>query len=269
MRATRTLLFDFGGTLDCPRDAPRHWLDRFLVHYRGAGLDLTRDQLDLGFAHATRVAYRSTASIRHFGLAELVTYLVRLQIGHLRRAGSAATRDAIEPVASGFRLDETVAWIAQSFIAETTRGMAESRAVLARLAPRFRLGVVSNFYGNLDRVIREAGLSEYFGAIVDSSRIGIFKPAPGIFIAALERLGVAAGAAAMVGDSLDKDCAPAHALGLATIWLRATHDANETGDTRDAGTAQGSRNRGGVERGVADFTIETLAELEGLTWWTE
>ena len=269
VRATRALLFDFGGTLDCPRDAPRHWLDRFLVHYRGAGLDLTREQLDLGFAHATRVAYRSTASIRNFGLAELVTYLVSLQIGHLRRVGSAATRDAIEPVASGFRLDETVAWIAQSFIAETTRGMAESRAVLARLAPRLRLGVVSNFYGNLDRVIEEAGLSEYFGVIADSSRSGIFKPAPGIFTAALERLGIAASAAAMVGDSLDKDCAPARALGIATIWLRGTDDGHAMRDTRDSANAQSSQNRGGAERGVADFTIESLAELEGLTWWTE
>ena len=257
MNVMRAMLFDFGGTLDCTRDAPRHWLDRFLVHYRGAGLDLTRDQLDLGFAHATRVAYRSTATVRNFGLDELVTWLVSLQIGHLRRVGSAATRDALEPVASGFRLDETVAWIAQSFIAETMRGFESTREVIAPLADRFKLGIVSNFYGNLDRIIEEADLTGYFGAIVDSSRVGIFKPAPGIFTAALERLGVAPQAAAMVGDSLTKDCAPARALGIAAVWIR------------DTGAARASQVRPEEEPSMADFTIERLAELEEIKWWKD
>src|SRR5260221_295215 len=80
----QTILFDFGGTLD----SQRHWLDRFLTHYRAAGINLTREQLGPGFDHATRTAYRSSKFISSYGLIELIDYLVRLQIEFLSRHGA-------------------------------------------------------------------------------------------------------------------------------------------------------------------------------------
>ena len=79
---------------------------------------------------------------------------------------------------------------------------------------------MSNCYGNLDRILEEAKLDRFFAAVADSSRLGIFKPEAGIFEAALKKLQCAPESAAMIGDSLDKDCAPAHKLGMRTVWLR-------------------------------------------------
>ncbi len=247
----RALLFDFGGTLDFPR----HWLDRFLAHYRAAGLALTRAQLDLGFDHVTQTAYRTAADLRHFGLAELVAYLVRSQLAYLRESGDAATREVIESATRAGRLSTAAAQIIRAFVAESRAGMAASATVLESLAPRFRMGVVSNFYGNLDRILAEAGLDRYFIAIADSARVGIFKPDAGIFTFALERLGVAAAAAAMVGDSLDKDCAPARQLGITAIWL--------------PGAASAATEAASQTSADADFTIASLAELQDLRWWRE
>ena len=165
----RSILFDFGGTLDYPR----HWLDRFLIHYRAAGINLTREQLDLGFEHATRTAYRSTRTLADYGLVELVDYLVRLQIGFIGRYGSEELRENLAGAAGGMRLDEVTGWITQSFVAEARQGFAISREVLAALSGRFRMGVVSNFYGNLENILAEANLTRFFGAIADSSRVGI------------------------------------------------------------------------------------------------
>lgn len=243
----RAILFDFGGTLDYPR----HWLDRFLTHYRGAGIELTRDQLDLGFDYATRVAYRSGGVLAGYGLTELVDYLVRLQIGFLGRHGSEEVRQNIAVVAGGRRLDEAAGWIAQCFLAESREGFAASHEVLAELSGRFRLGVVSNFYGNLDKVLAEAGLARFFGTVADSSRVGIFKPDLRLFTHALGELGALPGETAMVGDSLDKDCAPARKLGLTTVWLRH-RGAAATGNEAD-----------GIQ---ADFTIDELTGLERLQW---
>ena len=249
----RSLLFDFGATLDYPR----HWLDRLLAHYRAAGIDLTREQLDLGFDHATRVAYRSTRLVRNYGLAELVDYLVRQQISFMSREGPEELREILSAAAAGMRLDEIAGWITQSFVAESHRGFAISREVLAALSGRFRMGVVSNFYGNLDRILDEAGLARFFGAVADSSQLGIFKPEAGIFVAALKQLGAASAEAAMVGDSLGKDCAPARKLGITAIWLRNPEDC-------------GLKIADGAKTGVeADFTIEALAELEHLRWWQD
>ncbi|MGD0288822.1 MAG: HAD family hydrolase [Candidatus Binataceae bacterium] len=246
----RSILFDFGGTLDYPR----HWLDRFLAHYRAAGINLTRAELDHGFDHATRIAYRSTRALAGYGLVELVDYLVRLQIGFLGRHGSEELRENLAAAAGGMRLDEVAGWITQSFVAESRQGFAISREVLGALSGRFRMGVVSNFYGNLENILAEADLKRFFGAIADSSRIGIFKPEPGLFIAALEQLGALPAETAMVGDSLSKDCVPARKLGITAIWLGHS-DANGANE--------------GAADGVADFTIDTLAGLEHLKWYRD
>jgi HAD superfamily hydrolase (TIGR01549 family) len=246
----RSILFDFGGTLDYPR----HWLDRFLAHYHAAGIDLTRAQLDLGFDHATRVGYRSTQALAGYGLLELVDYLVRLQISFMGRHGSEELREKIAAAAGGRRLNEVAGWITQSFVAESREGFTLSRDLLATLAGRFRMGVVSNFYGNLENILAEADLARFFGAIADSSRVGIFKPEPGLFINALEQLGALPVDTAMVGDSLSKDCIPAQNLGMTTIWLRHVDVSDENAES--AGRQ-------------VDFTIDALAGLEHLKWYRD
>lgn len=238
----RALFFDFGGTLDFPR----HWLDRFLVHYRAGGIMLERAELDPAFAAATRAAYQAGVRLREYGLEELVACLVGLQFEYLRARGPARIRETLDyEAADGISGAER---IARAFVAESREGLARSREVLAALASRFKLGLVSNFYGNLDRVVSEAGFSDLIDTIADSGRLGIYKPDPAIFAAALEQLGVRARQAAMVGDSLGKDCEPARRLGMRTIWLRHREFANRP------------------DGGLADFTIDTLAELEHLKW---
>ena len=98
----------------------------------------------------------------------------------------------------------------------------------------------------------KAGLLPLIETVADSSRLGIFKPDPRIFRAALDAMAIEPDAALMVGDSLGKDCAPAQALGMTTVWLQHRHGL--TGDVSFQRPA-----------GYADFTINTLAELEHLS----
>jgi HAD superfamily hydrolase (TIGR01549 family) len=298
----KTILFDFGGTLDYPR----HWLDRFVVHYRAAGIEITRAQLDPAFDHATRMGYRSTKLLSSYGLTELVDYLVRLQFDYLSRHGAPAVRESLGAASAGMRLPEIAGWITQSFVAESRSGLATSRKLLTTLSERFRMGIVSNFYGNLENILAEFDLASLFGVVADSSQLGIFKPEPGIFNHALKTLGAVPAETAMVGDSLDKDCTPARNLGLTTIWLRHPPlpaglrrpllPAVEIGELLDQGDPRAADNRqrenggrlhlqGGqvVERlgppaddeiaGTEqtqfppDFTIDSLEELEHLRGW--
>lgn len=213
----RAILFDFGGTLDFPR----HWLDRFLAHYHAAAYQLNRDELDLAFDAATRIAYRSTAQLREYRLGELIPYLVGLQLAFLRDHNGtvAAAQLDLDLNDPAVQLDLTRR-ISASFIKESQAGLAHSRKVLAALAARFSIGVVSNFYGNLDYILREAGFDGIISTIADSGRMGIYKPDLRIYQAALSALRVDAQETLMVGDSLDKDCAPARRLGMRTAWLR-------------------------------------------------
>ncbi|MGH7916477.1 MAG: HAD family hydrolase [Candidatus Binataceae bacterium] len=238
---TRAVLFDFGGTLDWQE----HWLDRFLRHYRAAGVELSREALDLAYNHATRTAYRSVDTPRGEGLARIVGYLVSLQMRYLRERTTAVSDSGYPAiVARGDALAQT---IASAFVAESKVGLESSVGVLKSLPPYLRLGVISNFYGNLDRVLEEAGMAARMDVVVDSGKLGFYKPDPRIFEAALRQLDVPPAAVVMVGDSLGKDCAPARRLGMRTVWLRTdSHQAD-----RD---------------GVADVTISRLEELGSLRW---
>jgi FMN phosphatase YigB (HAD superfamily) len=204
MASITALLFDFGGTLD----GPAHWLDRFIASYRAAGVDISRAELDPAFDHATRMGYGATRIVARFGMTDLVRFLVGHQFEYLRKSGPDQLRATLENsgAAGRHRLVEAVT---NSFVRETAAGMSHSRDIVAPLKSRFKLGVVSNFYGNLDRVLEEAKLDRLFTAVADSSRIGIFKPDLGIFEAALKKIQCAPESVAMIVDSLGKDCAPA------------------------------------------------------------
>jgi HAD superfamily hydrolase (TIGR01549 family) len=236
------LLFDFGGTLD----GTTHWLDRFLAGYRAAGVEITRDELDAAFQHATQVGYGATRVVARFGIRDTVRFLVGHQFEHLYKNGPQPLRERLSATgASGrHRLVESVT---NHFVQETNAGLAHSREVIAPLRSRFKLGIVSNFYGNLDRILEEAKLARYFSAVADSSRVQSFKPEVGIFEAALKKLQCAHESAAMIGDSLGKDCAPARKLGMRTVWL----------------CADGRRDE---DSGAADVTIRDLDEVARIQW---
>jgi len=97
-------------------------------------------------------------------------------------------------------------------------GVAE---LLAELARRFRLAVVSNFDDPLavHQLLERFELARMVSAVVVSADIGWRKPRPEIFRAALERTGLAPQDVVFVGDSWEEDVLGAAALGMATVWI--------------------------------------------------
>jgi putative hydrolase of the HAD superfamily len=95
----------------------------------------------------------------------------------------------------------------------------EVPAALDRLSGRVRMGVVSNANGTVRAKLARVGLAGYFELIVDSHEVGIEKPDPRIFALALERMGVAPGEAAYVGDLYHVDVVGAAAAGLSAFLL--------------------------------------------------
>ncbi len=92
--------------------------------------------------------------------------------------------------------------------------------LLAALAGRVRIGIVSNnlFDEQLDK-LRLCGLEPFVHALIVSERVGVSKPDPAIFSAALEGVGCRADEAVMVGDSWIADIAGAHAVGIRPVWF--------------------------------------------------
>src|SRR5205823_9172756 len=81
--------------------------------------------------------------------------------------------------------------ITKRFAAAVRAAGAQNVRVLAELFERgLKLGVVSNGCGNVDALCADLGYAPFLSLVVDSRRVGLFKPDPAIFIHAAAKLRV-------------------------------------------------------------------------------
>ena len=201
-RECTALLFDFGGTVDSDGD---HWLDRFFALYEGEGLGFDRDNIKRAFYEADSACH-ADAGISAAGLRSLVHRHVHLQFEALGFHDAAMHRQ-----------------LAGRFCQGAEHVMSLRADLFRTLKRRFRTGIVSNFFGNLEVVLDEAGLSGAFDVVIDSGRVGVSKPDRRIFMLALERLALRPEQAVFIGDSYERDMAPSAEIGMRTIWLKGPH----------------------------------------------
>jgi HAD superfamily hydrolase (TIGR01509 family) len=208
MEPIETLLFDFGGTLDADGVA---WKERFHTLYRAEGLDIAADAFAPIFFAADDPLVGSLSSTA--GLSETVTALATNLEAELTRRG-AGTEDtgAVNEQNRGQR-------VASRFLFEASAAFTRNRPILEALKARYRLGIVSNFYGNLEAVCRSAAIAPLFGVMVDSQCVGAEKPDPAIFRVALETLRATPETTVFVGDSLRRDREGARRMGMRFIWI--------------------------------------------------
>lgn len=219
MEPIETVLFDFGGTLDADGVA---WKERFYSLYRSEGLDMTADVFAPTFFAADDPLVGGLP--RSSGLSETVNALaanIEEELVH-RNVGTGEV-GTINEMTNGNRARR----VASRFLSEASAAFERNRPVLEALNERYRLGIVSNFYGNLEAVCHSAGLAPLFAAMVDSHRVGVEKPDPAIFHAALELLHAKPETTVFVGDSLRRDREGARRTGMRFIWI-APEDVQAT-----------------------------------------
>ena len=93
---------------------------------------------------------------------------------------------------------------------------------LQALATTHRLALVSNVWAPQEAwrdVLAQSGVSQVFQHQTFSSSIGVVKPSPRLFRAALHAMNVDPAAALFIGDSIDRDIRPAKQLGFSTVLV--------------------------------------------------
>jgi HAD superfamily hydrolase (TIGR01549 family) len=135
-----------------------------------------------------------------------------LDLGALRRAGLelafeqvGADRRQIEPAMRHFQAARN----AVTPYPDVLPG-------LSRLQGQALIGSISNGVADLQVI----GMAHLFAVSVAAHQIGCAKPAPAIFHAACDRLGVAPADALYVGDDLLLDVQGAQQAGLRAVWLK-------------------------------------------------
>src|SRR5512132_2321674 len=197
------VLFDAGDTLLAP--APS-FQGRFVAVAAAAGLPLEEAAVDAAIAEAVRAAqwpsdWTDPATQRGFWVGFHRQLLADL--GHQddgMRVAEALFAAFSDP--AGYRLFDDV------------------RPALDELAGRgITLGVVSNFEPWLADILALQEVDHLFATVAISGVLGVAKPDPGIFQAALAEAGADPSATVHVGDQPANDVAAARAVGITPVLI--------------------------------------------------
>jgi len=197
---------------------------------------------DWSVAHALRVDALSEAAKRagrESDRAELSGVFDAAWNRHIARWTSGVESGAAEVARDAFGIlglsEESAGFAAlvtsweeasHSGVVEAVEGTHAHLAFLSRAG--VRLGVICDTGLTPGRVVRRllhnVGLLTYFDVCVFSDEVGVPKPDPRIYHAALEALAADASHSAHVGDLLRTDVAGARGVGMASIRIRAVYD---------------------------------------------
>ena len=191
---TKGYIFDYGGTLDT---AGRHWGKVIWDAYCRHGVAVTEQQ----FRDAYVFAERTPLDVK-----------LELELGHIKTEGHLHIDNA---AITELRRD-LLSDLYERVKAETSR----SRNVLSTINEKYPMVLVSNFYGNINTVLKEFHLDGLFKSVIESAAVGIRKPDYRIFTLGVKALGIKPEETIVVGDSYDKDIAPAKEAGCKAVWMK-------------------------------------------------
>jgi HAD superfamily hydrolase (TIGR01509 family) len=196
----KAVLFDFGGTIDTDGV---HWSEKFWEFYERFNIPVKKGDYERAFV-ATEKELGEVPVLKQATFYETLRKQLKLQFKFLKLDAR----------------DERLQSMLDACYEDIDTTVQKARELIEKLADRYRLGIVSNFYGNLETVCQEFELYRYFSTLVDSVVVGLRKPDPAIWSLALKKLEVKPENAWVVGDSYDRDVVPAKQLGCTTIWLK-------------------------------------------------
>ena len=203
----KALASDFGGTLDSPF---MHWMKIYLKLYgEELHLPLTGENFRDSYVYAEQMMERLQLVKPSHSLLETQSFKTRLQFDDLIRRGILPdTQENRE------ELPERAARLVTDF---SSRYVILSKEVLEPLSKRYTLLLVSNYYGNLKKIVTDLGIVSYFSSITDSTLEGIRKPDAALWKLAIDRAGFAPDEVVVIGDSVKNDILPALSLGCQVV----------------------------------------------------
>jgi phosphoserine phosphatase len=105
----------------------------------------------------------------------------------------------------------------------------ETESVLQQWSARLPVGLVTNGASRLQRAkLSVTGLDSYFATVIVSEDVGIGKPDPAPFLAALDELGVTPADVVMVGNDVERDIAGARNAQIRPIHVDRSGESATT-----------------------------------------
>ena len=267
------IIFDYGGTLDTRGD---HWSEVLWQGYEHFGIGVADDEEVEPGVSIHKQAFRDAYVYGERALAvnpivtpdfhfedilreKLILELNFLAGKELLETGkddaekqaklgndSDASSESLLLSLSDSEIHQIVVDMAHYINAKTLDLLQENKQVLEHLKQAgYPMVLVSNFYGNINQVLKDAEIDGYFKEVIESAVVGVRKPNPAIFALGVCALDLPASQVLVVGDTYGKDIIPAHKLGCHTLWIKGLQWEEKQ-----------------VDESIPDGIIRKLSEME-------
>ncbi len=208
----KAVFFDWFGTLARYEPAREEAASQALKEF---GYDVAPERLRVAIAAADRAWFEENtrARIRSRDAAEQARLYARHQQNMLKEVGVDLSAEAetfrklmarIQVLTSGMHFvlfDDVV----------PAMKLVKDR--------KLKIGLLSNMDQDMHPLCRQLGIDPYLDLIVTSGEIGVDKPKPPMFIAALQRAGVKASEAVHIGDQYQVDVVGARGVGIKPLLI--------------------------------------------------
>ncbi|MBM0129818.1 HAD family hydrolase [Segatella copri] len=267
------IIFDYGGTLDTRGD---HWSEVLWQGYEHFGIGVADDEEVEPGVSIHKQAFRDAYVYGERALAvnpivtpdfhfedilreKLILELNFLAGKELLETGkddaekqaklgndSDASSESLLLSLSDSEIHQIAVDMAHYINAKTLDLLHENKPVLEHLKQAgYPMVLVSNFYGNINQVLKDAEIDGYFKDVIESAVVGVRKPNPAIFALGVCALDLPASQVLVVGDTYGKDIIPAHKLGCHTLWIKGLQWEEKQ-----------------VDESIPDGIIRKLSEME-------
>ncbi len=212
------IILDYGGTLDTGGD---HWSEVIWDAWQKAGVAADKAEFREVYVYAERELARTLHILPQHNFHDLLDIKMQIELQRLTELGHFAPQE-IEPKAKE---------VAQICYDSAKASVENAKPVLEALSEKYPLVLVSNFYGNVETVLKDFGIDKYFKKVIESAVVGVRKPDPKIFTLGVEALGLQPEEVMVIGDSYSKDILPAEKAGCQVMWLKGKGWTKEEDDT--------------------------------------
>lgn len=201
------IIFDYGGTLDTNS---RHWSAVLWSKYEEYHVPVGKADFREAYVYGERTLARIPLVKSEDNFHDVLLIKTKLQMEYLIERGKLELTDTMEYAVK----------IADSCYQYVLNVLEKTRPVVQSLSRKYKLVLVSNFYGNIRSVLKDFELDDFFSDIIESSVVGVCKPDPAIYRLGVEVLKLPAENVLVVGDSFSKDMVPAKTVGCKVAWLK-------------------------------------------------
>ncbi|MDH8701765.1 HAD superfamily hydrolase (TIGR01509 family) [Dysgonomonadaceae bacterium PH5-43] len=202
------VIFDYGATID---SNGKHWAEVLWDAYVDNNIPVTKEAFRDAYVYGERYLALHPVVKPDFTFKDVLEAKTKLQVEWLIENKFLTQSDKT----SQYSL--VVSNQCYNFV----RFVLENAIpIIQELKQKYPLVLVSNFYGNIETVLADFGLSSYFDKIIESAVVNVRKPDPAIFDLGIKALNLRPEEVVVVGDSYAKDIVPARTIGCKTVWLK-------------------------------------------------